>query len=141
MNIRKLQESDLDDILSLQTDLGFQNWSRNSWLNETQADSFSFVALNPELLGFLVLRSMGQEAELLSIAVQKNHQGLGIAINLLETGIMALKAQGCTQIFLEVRKSNLRAVQFYKKQGFLFANTRKNYYDDKEDALIFVLNL
>ncbi len=37
---------------------------------------------------------------------------------------------------LEVRKSNEKALNLYKKQGFILEGIRKEYYENKEDALI-----
>ena len=40
-------------------------------------------------------------------------------------------------LFLEVRKSNLAAVNLYKKHGFINVRVRKDYYNDPvEDAIV-----
>ena len=44
-------------------------------------------------------------------------------------------------VTLEVRKSNLVAINLYQKLGFEIVGTRKNYYfDNREDALIMTLS-
>ena len=41
-----------------------------------------------------------------------------------------------SDIFLEVKKSNLRALSLYKNSNFISIGKRKNYYNDNEDAII-----
>ena len=44
-------------------------------------------------------------------------------------------------VTLEVRKSNLVAINLYQKLGFEIVGTRKKYYsDNREDALIMTLS-
>ena len=45
--------------------------------------------------------------------------------------------RGCHRCFLEVRKSNQAAIDFYIAHQFQIAGSRRNYYSDPmEDALI-----
>lgn len=39
---------------------------------------------------------------------------------------------------LEVRVSNINAINFYSKRGFVKAAIRKNYYSNNEDAILMV---
>ena len=41
-------------------------------------------------------------------------------------------------ITLEVRISNNKAINLYKKLNFQIVNVKKNYYENKEDALYMV---
>jgi ribosomal-protein-alanine N-acetyltransferase len=46
------------------------------------------------------------------------------------------------KIFLEVRVSNLKAINFYEKFGFSKDAIRNNYYtDNSEDALLMSLSI
>jgi ribosomal-protein-alanine N-acetyltransferase len=50
--------------------------------------------------------------------------------------------RGCRRCFLEVRKSNQGAIDFYLRHKFIFAGTRLNYYSNPiEDAWIMERNL
>ena len=44
----------------------------------------------------------------------------------------------CSVISLEVRKSNFKAQNLYKKFDFIEMNVRKGYYEDGEDALFMM---
>jgi len=43
-------------------------------------------------------------------------------------------------VFLEVRKSNLSAINLYKKENFVKIYERLKYYSDGEDAEVYRLN-
>jgi ribosomal-protein-alanine N-acetyltransferase len=52
------------------------------------------------------------------------------------------KAMNYKKIFLEVRTSNLQAISFYQKFGFIKDAIRDNYYtDNSEDALLMSLSI
>jgi ribosomal-protein-alanine N-acetyltransferase len=49
---------------------------------------------------------------------------------------------GIKKAYLEVRRSNTAALALYTGFGFVQTGIRKGYYpDNKEDALLFSLNL
>ena len=77
---------------------------------------------------------------ILDITVSKTMQSRGIGSELLNYAIYKFADKNIKFIFLEVRISNLRAINLYKKLGFKTFMVRKNYYDgvQKEDALCMV---
>ena len=92
------------------------------------------------LIGYILFRNLGEEAELLSLAVAKTHQKQGYGKKLIEEMILTLKNPGCKAIFLEVGEKNQAARALYRSLGAKLVNTRKAYYTNpngtKEDALI-----
>jgi ribosomal-protein-alanine N-acetyltransferase len=61
---------------------------------------------------------------------------LGIGRLLMETVIEKLKSYGVLEVWLEVRVSNISAIEFYKKLGFKRSGYAPSYYSDGEDAII-----
>jgi ribosomal-protein-alanine N-acetyltransferase len=52
------------------------------------------------------------------------------------------KAMNYKTIFLEVRTSNIQAINFYQKFGFIKDAIRDKYYkDNSEDALLMSLSI
>ena len=45
--------------------------------------------------------------------------------------------RGAVTLFLEVRASNEDAIRLYEKSGFIKTGVRKNYYENKEDAILY----
>jgi GNAT superfamily N-acetyltransferase len=64
--------------------------------------------------------------ELKAIIVIKNYQGQNIAMKLLDHSEDILRAKGEKKYFLGVLQDNLRAINFYKKAGFLVMGSERN---------------
>lgn len=84
------------------------------------------------VLGFVDLKLLYDEADLMHIAVREDARGRGIGRDLL---IKAIEAAGEMPIALEVREGNTRAIGLYESHGFKKESIRKNYYHG-EDAVI-----
>jgi ribosomal-protein-alanine N-acetyltransferase len=92
------------------------------------------VSSSKEVLAYLFYGWVEDEAEIYRLAVKKKDEGKGYATALLEEGERLLVEEGVKTIYLEVRKSNLRAQKLYAKEGYIFYRERKAYYDNGEDA-------
>jgi ribosomal-protein-alanine acetyltransferase len=89
------------------------------------------------LVGFFLARSIYDNLEILKLGVSPEHQRQGIGTGLMETAYAEGIRRGCNRCFLEVRKSNQTAIQFYYSHNFRIAGTRLNYYTEPvEDAWI-----
>ena len=89
-------------------------------------------------VGFFLARSIYDNLEILKLGVFPEYQRQGIGTQLMETAYAEGIRRGCNRCFLEVRKSNQTAIQFYyHRHNFRIAGTRLNYYTDPvEDAWI-----
>jgi len=87
--------------------------------------------------GFTLARTVYEDLELLKIGVAPEFQRAGLGTRLLDETLTEGKRRNCERCFLEVRKSNQKAIQFYLAHGFLATGTRPRYYSNPvEDALI-----
>ncbi len=94
------------------------------------------------LIGFFLARSIYDNLEILKLGVAPDFQRQGIGTGLMETAYTEGIRRGCNRCFLEVRKSNQTAIQFYYGHNFRIAGTRVNYYTDPvEDAWIMERSL
>jgi [ribosomal protein S18]-alanine N-acetyltransferase len=93
--------------------------------------------------GFILIRSAGGEAEILTLAVRPAARRKGLGAALVTAGAQAM--QGAETMFLEVAVSNAAARALYTRLGFTKAGERKGYYvrsgQPPEDALILRCNL
>ena len=95
-----------------------------------------------EFAGFYLARSLFENLEILKVGVYPQYQRQGIGTQLMESAYSEGVRRGCKRCFLEVRKSNQNAIQFYFGHKFKIAGTRMNYYSDPvEDAWIMERNL
>jgi len=100
---------------------------------------FCLIPENDEnsLMGFSLARATFEDMELLKIGVAPEFQRLGFGRQLLEETVAEGVVRGATRCFLEVRKSNQKAIQFYSVNGFKIAGARLDYYSNPvEDAWI-----
>ena len=91
--------------------------------------------------GFLIVRSAGDEAELLTLAVDPACRRLGLAKALLAATTGALRDAGSKQLFLEVDEGNSAARDLYRSLGAVVVGRRPRYYEYGADADIFSLAL
>ena len=83
------------------------------------------------LVGFILSRIAGQEAEILSIAVASSRRGRGLAKQLLDLNLRRLAGLGVRAVFLEVGDDNEPALRLYRRAGFREVGRRQGYYRDQ----------
>jgi len=95
--------------------------------------------------GFILIRAVADEAEILTLAVAPAHRRQGIAADLLNEACRMLRAGGTHRLFLEVAADNAAARALYISYGFAVTGRRARYYDrgdaPKADAIIMSLDL
>lgn len=94
-----------------------------------------------EVVGYVGAALLEDVADIMKIGVQNNYQRLGVASALLKELVVMLKQKKFIKVMLEVSEKNDKAIAFYEKFGFVKVSVRKNYYNNKESAFIYVLTL
>jgi len=122
---------------------GADNYRR--FLEESK-EYFGFCLISEtgedRLTGFSLARAVLEDMELLKIGVAPEFQRLGFGTRLMEETFAEANRRGCDRCFLEVRKSNQSAIQFYSAHGFRIAGARLNYYSNPvEDAWIMEMQI
>ncbi len=153
IGICEMDERDLGHVLQIQNESNLSRWKSADYANEIgNRDSIKKVAkLNDgQVVGFAVVRLLSGSAEtelydsseIYNIAISKTFQGKGIGQKLFDWILDELKIKHVTEVWLEVRESNKKAIEFYKRNGFIESFMRKNYYNKpKENAYILKLLL
>src|SRR5215475_624542 len=78
--------------------------------------------------GFAVLVLLVDHCELCNLVVRPAYLSRKVGYSLLRQCFEVARQCGATRIFLEVRQSNRRAIEFYERNGFQITFQRKNYY-------------
>ena len=78
--------------------------------------------------GFLIVRQVSDEAEILTIAVDRSFRRMGIARSLIEHVVRILQGERTKNLFLEVGELNHPALGLYRSLGFRKVGERKAYY-------------
>lgn len=95
--------------------------------------------------GFILIRTVADEAEILTLAVDPVARRQGLGVRLVQEGAASAAALGAAKLFLEVADDNHPALALYARAGFTEAGRRPGYYarpdGRRQDALILALNL
>ncbi len=139
--IARLQKEDLQMVVQLEQECGLSSWGSIGYerelLNPQAILLSAYQEKSSEAIGLFSGRLIGEEFELLSIAVHEQFRKVGIGSALLVAGLQAMRAQGGCRGWLEVRSMNFSAIKLYEKFGFQTVGVRRNYYHHpKDDALV-----
>lgn len=143
ITIQKMNKEHLKQILLIEKELFNEPWEANMF-NEEIDKHRSWVALDElnQVLGYVTGWLIADQFSLNNIGVSTKFQRKKIATKLMEHVIFKLTQLNCSDIYLEVRKSNKGAIQLYEKFNFIIVGERKNYYQNPaEDALIMKLEI
>ena len=94
--------------------------------------------------GFILIRVVADEAEILTLAVRPAARRSGLGGRLVQAAVVRAAALGAERLFLEVAEDNVAARALYARTGFVEAGRRRGYYaradGSREDALVLSLN-
>lgn len=152
MKDKKKDHNELDaldkhilSIMSIESENEYPLWSKKNFNDSLMANDYFKILTNNNLVcAFIVVKLMDHECELINLGVTKIFQKKGLATLLIKNLINYCQQNQVNEIFLEVRKSNFKAIKLYDKLNFNELGTRFNYYNNKEkkeDAIIMGLNL
>ncbi len=141
--IRKSTPNDLDFLEKLETSCfpKFQQSSRRA-IRYSITSRFQKVVIaeysegkEKKPVGSAILYLYAKSLRIFSIAVLPENQGQGIGKQLLEYAVNLARSGKIARITLEVRKSDLKVVQFYEKAGFKFTEELPDYYAKGENGI------
>ena len=99
-----------------------------SLIASTNVHGAAAVDGQEKVLGFILIRCAADEAEILTIAVDKSSRKQGIGRELLTEQAERLRRIRVRKLFLEVDEDNAAARKLYSNFGFAQVGTRQGYY-------------
>lgn len=121
--IREYNENDYNKINVLGRDIS------NNYMFDKTSDCFVFEE-NDSIIGFISYKILVDRAEIIDLFVHINYRNQSIGSKLLESMIDKCNSSGCKSITLEVKVTNIAAIELYKKYEFKIISTRKQYYEN-----------
>ena len=99
-------------------------------------DYVVYVAtFNSECIGYLCASLICDELNIYNLGIKEKYRKQGYGYQLINFTINSI--QTISNIYVELRKSNLAALNLYKKLGFEIYNERSKYYSmPTEDAIL-----
>ena len=95
--------------------------------------AFGWIALAG---GMILARTMADEAEVLTLAVDPAARRIGVGRALLSQALDTAQQRGAVAMYLEVASGNAAALALYAGAGFISVGTRRSYYRAGGDALV-----
>jgi ribosomal-protein-alanine N-acetyltransferase len=142
VKIRRLVYPDLPNVIAIERRVFPTPWSLAMFVLERSKQSGICLAAVLEethgrrLAGYLICSRYAEVWHVMNVAVDIEYQRLGVASALLAE-LYAQVNDEHAHFTLEVRRSNLPAIQLYEREGFRAAGVRRRYYQDNgEDALV-----
>ncbi len=137
--IRKMETADLEQVCAIETLCFSVPWTRAVFQDSLSREEYLyFVAVSEgQIAGYCGLLMIGEEGDVVNVAVHPDWRKQGIGENMLETLLQAGHENGISAFTLEVRVGNTAAIHLYEKTGFVPVGVRRGYYEKpQEDALI-----
>ncbi|MDP6727062.1 MAG: ribosomal protein S18-alanine N-acetyltransferase [Candidatus Marinimicrobia bacterium] len=139
--IRCADLNDVDAITAIEKRVFRHPWSKNQIVQELEQENgkkvfaeFEEKMISYIMISYIMIRVVNNEAQILNIAVDLPYQHRGYGKKLLQYTLSELGTE--TDVFLEVRESNLPAIKLYSEFNFEEIGVREHYYSDGEDAII-----
>ena len=95
--------------------------------------------IKDQVVGFVLARSVLDEAEILTIAIDPDFRKTGGGRDLMDELMRKLYGDRVAKLFLEVDASNKPALSLYQNLGFDKVGERKGYYHSDSDTASLAL--
>jgi ribosomal-protein-alanine N-acetyltransferase len=145
--IKAATPEDAPTLAALHKECFAESWTAESFTSLMSArGGFALLAgRDIQSEGFILIRAVAGEAEILSIGVLPGARRAGLARALIETAAARAYDEGARKFFLEVSVANTAARGLYEGLGFRQVGARKAYYCEigqpPQDATILKADL
>ena len=137
---RLARVDDIPDLCRIEAECFSESWSERSFTELfTQSYSAAYVALHGDnVVGYAGMYITYGEGNITNVAVSYRWRRLGAASRLIDS---LARHEGVDRLLLEVRVSNLPAINLYRNRGFVIDGTRRDFYSNpREDAFLMSLD-
>lgn len=137
LHIEPASGGDADAVARLHAESFYRGWPRQdieAYLIDPDTPTLVACDARRKVAGFAMLRLLGDDVELMSIAVDRKFRGKGIGAALLRACFEDLRMTPAKRMILEVATDNPAAIRLYTKLGFEKISERKGYYARPDGA-------
>lgn len=139
VTVSPMRRRHLRAILAIERQVYPKPWSSRLFEDELDRSGRAYLVarVGPTVVGYAGVLMIADDGHVATVAVDPAWQGNGVATRLLGQLVAQAQELGANQLTLEVRASNTRAQDLYRRFGFAPAGARKAYYSDNgEDAIV-----
>ena len=153
-NLRNFMMSDLERVKYINHLCLPENYTDNFFvdLHRRFPETFIVAEEDKEVVGYIMCRietglsiidfhGLIKKGHIVSVAVLPEYRRKGLGQALVNEAMENMKLYKAKQCYLEVRKSNMPAIDLYKNLGFKISRTIRGYYADGEDAYLMIKDI
>ncbi len=153
VSIREFKPDDLESVMTINKVCLPENYSPGFFLEHFYENPRIFLVaeVGGKVIGYNMCRiefgisnlktTFVRKGHVISIAVMEDHRGKHVGLKLMEEGMLRVKKEGASEMYLEVRVSNRPAIEMYRKLGFRAGKSLEGYYRDGENAYLMMSDL
>jgi len=154
LTLRTFKPDDLDKVMRINQLCLPENYAPHFFMDlyEHFPETFIVAEENGETIGYVMCRvetgfpnigSFGilRKGHIVSVAVLPQHQRRGVGYAMVRKALEKMSLYNAKECYLEVRASNVPAINLYKKLGFRITRTVRGYYSDGEAAHVMARKL
>jgi ribosomal-protein-alanine N-acetyltransferase len=122
---------DAEQVAAIHAKSFFRGWPREdiaTYLSDPDTPTLVACDARRHIAGFAMLRLLGDDVELMTIAVDPRYRGKGVGRALMLATFEDLMMTEGRRMILEVAADNPAAIRLYGKLGFTKLSERKGYY-------------
>lgn len=139
VKIRIAQVEHLESIFEIDKNNFSNFYSREFYLNNIREKRVLIAEVDKTIVGFIIFSVVFDESELLKIVVLEDYRNMSIGSMLIGRYIEMVNLDINRKLMLEVRESNISAIELYRKFNFKLVRVIENYYSEPlEDGLFMV---
>jgi [ribosomal protein S18]-alanine N-acetyltransferase len=134
-----MRPEDVEAVAEIESASFPRPWTKRHFLDEIDSScGHPMVATTPDgtIAGFLCLKLVLDEGEILDVAVASSMRGRGIGRLLVAAALAESRERGAEVVSLEVRVGNDQAIALYERLNFREIGRRKRYYENGDDAIL-----
>ena len=131
LHIEPSQARDAEAVARLHALSFYRGWPREdieAYMMDRDTPTLVACDSKRRVAGFAMMRLLGDDAELMTIAVDPKFRGKGVGAALLHACFEDLRMTASRRMILEVAADNPAAIRLYDKLGFKKLSERQGYY-------------
>ncbi|CAG4882859.1 Ribosomal-protein-S18p-alanine acetyltransferase [Georgfuchsia toluolica] len=145
LEFQPMTAADLDQVVAVEQRSYPFPWTHGVFVDSLAAGYRAWVAREKEvIIAYALMMVVLDEVHLLNITVVPERQGQGFGGTMLTHLLADADERGCKFMFLEVRPSNINALEMYRRFGFVVIGERRGYYpaaNGREDAIVMTCDI
>jgi ribosomal-protein-alanine N-acetyltransferase len=131
LHIEPAEMRDAEQVAAIHAKSFFRGWPREdiaTYIGDPDTPTLVACDARRNIAGFAMLRLLGDDAELMTIAIDPRYRGKGIGRALMNACFEDLMMTSSRRMILEVAADNPAAIKLYRSLGFTQISERQGYY-------------